>query len=123
MLCRRNSDSQSHQLGEFLDMSASVSIDKLCLATLDEFIDHMDADDRLVAMRELDIGGECVQPNHYFQQYLHAADPVVVFLQSWVPAMPLHDVEVVDSNSSDHHVDVVDSNNDSCDANRDGTTS
>ena len=57
--------SQSHQL---LDMSASVSIDKFCLATLDEVIDLVDENDRLGAMREANIGGECVEPNHYFQQ-------------------------------------------------------
>ena len=94
----------------FGDMSASVSIDKLFLAKLDESIEQMDENDRVSAMRQLNVGGLGVQPNHYFYQYLQAAEPIVTFQQPWVPATLLVQVHVVDPN------------NDSCDADRDGTT-
>ena len=77
---------------------------------LDESINHMDAFDRLSAMRQLHVVGQGVQPNHYFNQYLHAAEPIDVFSEAWVPATPFDHVDVVDSNSdSFDHVDVVDS--------------
>ena len=78
---------------------------------LDKSIEAMDAKDRVLAMRQRHVGGQGVQPNRYHYQYLHAAEPLVTLQQPWVPATPLVQVHVVDPN------------NDSCDADRDDTTS
>ena len=97
-----------HRRGNFQNMSASVSINKFCLAMLDESISHMDTLDRLSAIRQLRVFGQGVQPNSYFNVYGHAAEPIVGFLDFQ------HEVDS-SSESFDDMIDVGDSDNDSCD--------
>ena len=113
-----------HGLSYFEDTSAAVLIDKFFLAMLDKSISHMSIDDRSMAMREFHVVDRGVQPNHFLTKYSCLAEPIVEFLQSWVPVAPLEDVEVVDSSSSDH-IDAVhsDANSDSSDSDSDDTTS
>ena len=95
-----------HRRGNFQNMSASVSINKFCLAMLDESISLMDTLVR--AIRQLRVVGQGVQPNNYFNMYGHAAEPIVGFLDLQ------HEVDS-SSESFDGMIDVGDSDNDSCD--------
>ena len=102
MFAHRTTAVASAHHGNFQNMSASVSIDKLFLAMLDESISHMDTLDRLSAIRQLRVVGQGVQHNNYFNMYGHAAEPIVGFLDLQ------HEVDS-SSESFDDMIDVGDS--------------
>ena len=73
MFAHRTTAVASAHHGNFQNMSASVSIDKLFLAMLDESISHLDTS-------ECHVIGQSVQPSNYFSMYGHAVEPIVGFL-------------------------------------------